>query len=337
LKTENAGANMKKLFRTSLAFAAAALGISAILVTAHGGKTSAGIQGSGFRAALAIGPITVTDPTVSVGGTDYDTSVASILVNGRSASRAQLHVGQIVSVHGGVNAAGNSGLASIINFTADVAGPVTKINGAGQSLEVLGQTVLTTPKTIFGPGASGSGLSGLTTGTNVEVSAFPAADGKLVASRIDVTAHAPEQQVRGPIEQLNVVAHTFRINNLSVDYRDVPLALELGNGVRATVVGVASNDGSELYATQIQMAEAAGLPGEQGRVEGLITAYDSNGAFAVDSLRIVTNSQTHFILHGHSLADNVRVSVQGSFDLTGALVATKVQVQSGDNESGQSR
>jgi hypothetical protein len=248
-------------------------------------------------------------------------------VNGRSTSTAQLHVGQIVSVRGGVTAAGNSGIASRINFTADVQGPVTKIDNAARSLEVLGQTVLTTPGTIFGAGAGGSGLSGLKTGTNVEISAFPAAGGKLVASRIDVTAHAPEQQVRGPIEQLDVVAHKFRINDLTVDYRGVPLALGLSNGAWATIVGVASNDGSELYATQIRMAAAVGRPGEQGRIEGLITAYESDSAFAVNSLRIITSSQTHFILHGHPLAQNARVSVQGSFDLTGALVAAKVQAQ----------
>jgi hypothetical protein len=84
-----------------------------------------------------------------------------------------------------------------------------------------------------------------------------------------------------------------------------------------------------LYATELQLSgKSAGAPGSAGKLEGLIAIFNSPQDFAVGYQHVSTNSDTKFVLHGKSLQSNIGVSVQGTFDGSGTLVAQKVQVKS---------
>ena len=66
------------------------------------------------------------------------------------------------------------------------------------------------------------------------------------------------------------------------------------------------------------------MAGLNGQVEGLITSMPSQSDFFIGSQLIVTNSSTHFVLHGNTLGPNLEVKVTGTFDSSGALVADQV-------------
>src|SRR5262249_22550613 len=99
----------------------------------------------------------------------------------------------------------------------------------------------------------------------------------------------------------------------------------LANGSTATVVATEYPSAGTLHATNVRAANGVGgVAGVNGQVDGLITSMQSQRAFFVGSQLIVTNSSTHFVLHGSALAPNLEVKVTGTFDSSGALVADQV-------------
>jgi hypothetical protein len=288
--------------------------------------SNAGIQGSGF-AAVAIGRISGFG-SVFVDGVEYTTSNAQIVVDDQSASEAQLQVGQIVTVQGTINANRASGTASVVSFTGDVEGPVAEVDAPSNSFVVLGQTIRVTDETIYGASLQAAGIGGLTVGATVEVSAFADASGDLVASLVDLKVTGSVEQVKGQVQSLDTDARTFRINALTINYSGVVPTGLLANGTTAIVQGVGMSPDGGLYATRVRVAgKSAGTANELGQIEGLITNFTSVTDFSVGNQRVLTSSDTHFVLHGQTLGPDVGVKVQGSFDSSGALVAKKVQTK----------
>jgi len=66
---------------------------------------------------------------------------------------------------------------------------------------------------------------------------------------------------------------------------------------------------------------------DNGRLEGLITAFTSNSDFAVGGQRVTTDSTTVFDLGGATLGVDVPVRVRGTFNASGVLAATRVEVK----------
>jgi Domain of unknown function (DUF5666) len=67
-----------------------------------------------------------------------------------------------------------------------------------------------------------------------------------------------------------------------------------------------------------------GVAGAKGDIEGLITSVAANGNFYVGDQLVIIDPLTH-LLQGVSLAPDVAVSVQGTFDSSGALVAKSIK------------
>jgi hypothetical protein len=318
---------MKKTKRLNLVVVTVAVLLGCVFLALSGQSSIAGIQGSGRSAAVAIGRITGFG-SIFVDGVEYATSGAQIVVDGQSASEAQLQVGQIVTVTGTLESNDTAGTASVVSFTGNAEGPISQIDVANHYFVVLGQIVIVTGDTTFGVGLTPGGLGALRNGTTVIVSAFANAAGDLVASRIDSKLSGPAEQVGGQIHGLDTNARTFRINSLTIDYSGIAAIGSLTDGVTATVQGVESSTDGVLYATQVQVASGSiGSPNELGKIEGLITTFNSASDFTVGSQRVSTTPDTHFVLHGQSLGENVGVSVQGSFNTSGALVAKSVQTK----------
>jgi hypothetical protein len=64
-----------------------------------------------------------------------------------------------------------------------------------------------------------------------------------------------------------------------------------------------------------------------GRLEGLITSFTSNADFAIGPQRITTDSTTVFDLGGATLGVDVPVRVRGTFNASGVLAASQVEVK----------
>lgn len=296
---------------------------SVLVLLAGADDSSAGIQGTG---RFAMGPITATgsDGSIVVEGTEYGTSQARIKIDGHIGPATQLRVGQIVTVRGTSLGSGR-GNATDVAFTGSVVGPIDHIDAAGGTFTVLGQTVIVDASTLFGDGIQPAALGGLHLGTDVEVSAFPTASGQQLASRVDLQTAGAPLQVQGLVQTLNADTQTFHINGLTVDYSQAAVTGPLANGNTVTVVATEYPSAGTLHATKVQASnDSNGVAGLNGQVEGLITSMPSQSDFFIGSQLIVTNSSTHFVLHGNTLGPNLEVKVTGTFDSSGALVADQV-------------
>jgi hypothetical protein len=302
---------------------------AAMLLAACGGSTDvAGIQGSGSPSpAAAVGPIT-SFGSVFVNGVEYITSGAQILIDDQPGAEAQLHAGEVVTIHGSVNPDGATGTATEVSFTGNAQGPATQIDLTNNALLVLGQTVRVTGSTLFDDGIQPGELSGLQTGTLVEVSGFANAAGEIVASRIDLKSAGSNLQVKGVIQALNTTAHTFRVNALIVDYSAVASAATLADGNTVEVQGASLTSAGGLLATRVEVPPGLGATANQhADIEGIITSFTSAADFALQGQNVTTDANTKFVLHAISLGVNVKVDVQGAFNATGVLLAQKVEVR----------
>jgi hypothetical protein len=310
------------------------IGVTAAgLLISCGGEQTAGIQGSGVvtpadAPATAIGPITAFG-SIFVNGVEYATSSAQVTVNGEAATEADLRVGQIVTVKGSVSTDDQqTGSASEVSFVSNARGEVAQVDTDAQTFAVLGQTVQVTDETLFDERIEPASIEGLQAGETVEISGFTDASGQLIASRIDLKPENVDLQVKGTVEALNTSTHTFRINLLTVDYGGIAPDGTLANGAEAQVRGSASSAAGPLRATSVKvLPSTTGSANERGDVQGLITSFTSNTDFAVNDQRIITDSNTQWVLHDQTLGINVFVKVKGTFNASGVLLASKVETK----------
>ena len=295
-----------------------------LLLASCGGSTQlAGIQGSG--SGVASGPITGFG-SIFVNGVEYVTSNAQIRIDDQPGAESQLLVGEVVTVTGTVNADGKTGTATQVTFSGDVAGPITAIDIAGGTFVVLGQTVRVSGSTLFDDTILPASITTLKVGNIVEISGFPNAAGEIVASRIQLQAGGSAFEVKGIVQSLDMSAHTFHVNTLTVDYSGIAPSGSLANGATVKVTGTMLNAAGALVATRVDVLQGfGGTANEPGEIEGLITTFTSNADFVINGQRVTTNASTQFMLNGVTLAVNVRVEVDGSFDASGVLVAKSVQ------------
>jgi hypothetical protein len=299
-------------------------GLAALVLIVHGDGSSAGIEGSGRRVlTIASGRITAFG-SIFVNGVEYNLTRAEIAIDGRPAKPNQLEVGQVVTVQSVLTGVA-TGLANKVSYTGDVVGPISLLDPVSHTFTVLGQTVRVDGATVFGEGIPGAGLSGVAVGTHVEISAFVSASGDLLASRIDLQTPGTGLQVKGAVEALNTGAKTFQINNLEIDYSQAVVEGNLLNATTATVVADEYPVAGTLHVTRVHLSHGlGGVNGEQGQLQGLVTGVGSGTSFEVGDQPVVTNSGTHFQLHGQALGPNLPVRVQGMFNAAGVLVAQSV-------------
>ena len=296
-----------------------------LLLASCGGPTQlAGIQGSGSP-VVASGPITGFG-SIFVNGVEYATSNAQIRIDDQPGAESQLLVGEVVTVTGSVNSDGKTGTATQVTFSGDVAGPITQIDTAGGTLVVLGQTVRVSGSTLFDDTIQPASIATLQIDNIVEVSGFRNTAGEIVASRVQLQAAGSALEVKGIVQSLDMTAHTFHVNTLTVDYSSITPSGSLANGGTVKVSGTMLNAAGALVATRVDVLQGfGGTANEQGEIDGLITTFTSTSDFVINGQRVTTNANTQFTLDGVTLAVNVPVEVEGSFDASGVLVAKSVQ------------
>jgi hypothetical protein len=310
---------------------------ASLLLVACGADQVAGIQGSGAPVASGVTSVgTVTGfGSVFVDGVEYGTSSAQIRLDDQAGTESQLRVGQIVTVRGTLDSSGNTGTASEITFVSDVKGPIGQVNLAAGTFTVLSQAVRVSDATLFADSIRPAELASLNAGAGVQVSGFPNAAGEIVASRIDPTT-STELQLKGTAQSLDATARTFRINTLTVDYSGATVSGTLANASPVIVRGSAVNASGVLVATRVQVVGGSGaVANENGRIEGLVTSFTSNADFSVNGLRVITDASTQFALQGLTLGVDLPVKVRGTFNASGALLASRVEVK--QNNSGMIR
>lgn len=317
---------MKYLTRRSAVAGLAGL-VVLIVVACGGGGTVAGID----RLGVTNGTITGFG-SIFVNGIEYQTgNGTTFLVDDVPAAETDLHVGQVITIHWVSNDNGMTFRAEDVTYSASVRGAIEagSINTIANSFVVLGQTVLVDAGTTFDSGIIPQDLSGLVDGDNVEVSGFIDAAGDIHATSVERKVAGGKLEVRGIVSALT--ATTFNINEQVVNYAAlIPLGFSIANDDFVEVKGDTVNGSGELVATEVNL-EDEGLPlggdGDEGELEGFVTAFTSPDSFSVNGIPIVTQVGT--VVTGGAVAPNVKVEVKGVFNASGVLVADSIEVKPG--------
>lgn len=165
-----------------------ATGLGAVAIPGFG---AGGIGGTGIT---AYGPVQRFG-SIFVAGGEYHLRGAAILIDGRPATRAGLHLGQVVLVHG--HARGKQLVAESVQVRHAVIGPIGALDR--HRITVLGQTV-SVPTGFYFHGSQGMRpWAQLTPGDVVRVSALPEANGSWSAVRIERVYRAAQAPAVYPI------------------------------------------------------------------------------------------------------------------------------------------
>lgn len=308
---------------------------AAVTACGGGGEPVAGIDAGGAPDPVAgvVSSGTITGfGSIIVNGVHFDTSDATIIVDGEAATESDLAVGDVVVVEGTLANDGVTGTASNVVFDDVVEGPVSAIDVAGSTVTVLGRLVHVDADTSFDDRISPASLEGLSIGDIVEVAGFVLADGTISATRIEPKPAGGEFETTGTVSNLDAVAMTFEIGGLLVDYSAAMIddfpggAPEDGQRVEAKGNSLGSN--GELLATRIEF-KGGDLPGQAGdrfEVEGFVTRFVSAGDFDVEGIPVTTDSGTVFE-NGSSvdLGLNRKIEVEGVLDESGVIVADRIE------------
>ncbi len=119
--------------------------------------------------------------SVIVNGVHYDSTSASVTLDGHAGSVSDLKVGQVVHIDATVDSQGHA-TATTIAENRLVQGTVTAVDLVNNTLTVAGQTIQVDGNTSFDPSVPGGALSGIQVNDRVEVHGFVGAGGVSVAT-----------------------------------------------------------------------------------------------------------------------------------------------------------
>lgn len=145
-------------------------------------RDGGGIGGTGARAEAELGVFGVITgfASICVNGIEVHYDAATpVSLNGDPVQANSLAVGQVVLVRAVADE--KQARARAIHILDATAGPASAVDSAGAQLQVGGQRVRIEPTTVFGGGLAREALAGQT----LRVGGLRAADGSIVATRID--------------------------------------------------------------------------------------------------------------------------------------------------------
>lgn len=298
-------------------------------LTAGGGIGGTGIISSGAIAGFG---------SILVNGTKFDTRHATIIVNGEavgvgdSAARANLAVGQVVTVEGPGSETANGVVAGRVIYHQNVQGPIDQvhtIDRATKQIVVLGQTVIVNALTEF----KGTSFGAISPNDVVEVSGFQDNTGAIRATflqRIGAFALDLTHAVNGYVTNLNADLAIFRINNLTVDYSQADTStLPAGvpvDGLRVEVEGRLDVAGDVLVAETVAPGDELAVDtADQIEITGFVTAVSSLLEFTLGD-QIVIIEKGAAIVDGElaDISPGVKLEAEGALE-GGILFAYEIE------------
>lgn len=304
--------------------------LAALVLALTLGACGGGVEGQGTGSfGYSQGPITGFGSIV-VNGVHYDDSAASIQSDdGVTLSRDDLKLGMTVEVSSGaIDQTAGTAVASAVSVRSELLGPITASDATAGTLTVLGQTVRISASTVFDARISGR-QAGLSVGQLVEVYAIAdPVSGVYAARRIEPVSSASTYKIRGTVS--NLAAASFKIGAATFAYSG---GLSLSNGQQVRLKLAKALDGQGRYVVASSSDDTPRVDdGTEVEIEGSIASYASASRFVVAGLTVDASSAT-LKPSTATLAAGVRVEVEGVMS-GGVLVARKVEVKTGDDDSG---
>lgn len=300
----------------------------ALVSSCGGGGIVGGIDKSGEKPQMnvsASGPINGFG-SVIVNGVRYNTDDAQVYIRGELSEETALDVGDYVVVVGEVDGEGD-GVAKEVYYQPRVTGPIESLDVNLNRMEVMGHTIQLMEDTTYSSDILPRNIEGFQIGNRVTISGSADADDMIRASRIELNDLAP-YEVLGAVESIDLIAQTFKVDQVTVDYSGVPgAASDLQEGKIVAVWGE-ELDGKTLQAFDINFDMDLRLLRGVDSIE--LTGFVRNlrqGGFDIDSLPITVTDDTEFVGGDRdSLEDNVKVRIDGELGPDTTLVATQVEI-----------
>jgi len=158
------------------------------------------------------------------------------------------------------------------------------------------------------------------------VSGWADSTGAIIASRVELLTLG-STQVTGQLAALDPGRQRFALNQLTVDFSSAQVEGVLEEGSEVIVTGNRFDRTGALVAQQVQLVQPLQVAaGETGRLQGIVTSFTSSTSFEINGQPVRVTSDTQLNLHG-AVALNANVKVEGVFDSSGVLTASKLQTR----------
>ena len=302
-----------------------------LLISACGGGEARladnGVGGTGITQGRITHLDTGAASAITVNDIRFDTENALLIRDGdQNANKSDFHIGEIVTVKGKIKPDGKQGIATEVIFDDTLEGPVTS-PASGNSIEILGQTVLIDDRTLF---YGFDQLSDLKEGYVVEVSGFINKQQQILASTLTLqktTLTIGEiLKVEGRLESLDPAAKTFKINNLTVDYSAVSVDEQrLKDSVYVLVRTQQAVVNKLMVASDIDIINSKLSINTSYKKDGYITKIIKENSFDMEGITVITQLNTEYINGSkQNLVKDKHVIVSGKTNSQGELLADQI-------------
>jgi hypothetical protein len=300
-----------------------------------GGLAGGGIGGSGLSAGAISG-----FGSIFVTGTEYDTSGASVDLDGSPAAESDLRIGMVVVVEG--TRSGASGTADTVTYDDEIEGPiaaVTVVSEDVKELAILGQTV-TIERTLTRFDTRGAipvpDFDTIAVNDVVEVSGFRrSADiqATYVEKKGVFSGGALAVELKGTVS--GVAGMSFMLGSISVSWDGGTTLDDLPSG-GPTNGDFVEVEGSLTGPTTVQASriEREGpFTGDVDdfEIEGAVTQFSSLSSFRVAGQLVnAGGAGIQFVPNDPSFVrDGARIEVEGEL-VNGTLIASEVKLRDGE-------
>ena len=260
--------------------------------------------------------------SVIVNGVHYDSSNATVSVDGSPAAEADLSVGMVVAVKGSYNSSAGTGTADSIVYADDLQGPIAAVDVAAKTLTVLGQTILVDAMTKY---KNTTDLTTLLVNDIIEVSGHPDHAGTFHARYIEKKAAGSEYEIKGTVSDLTGNTFTLQVAPsspaITVDFTGVTLPADVVDGAFVEVTTLSDISGVTITASEVELESDVEISeNDHVEIEGYVTDFVSLGDFKVNGVPVNAGA-----LSVVGIADGVSVEVEGTYSAS-VVTATSVEI-----------
>ena len=314
---------------------------SALSACGGGGGTLVSGISSGGTGSFTTGSI-VGFGSIIVNGVRYDDASAQVGdVDGDDhTGLGALKLGMVVAVQGSATTTTNAGFnytaegtANQVVFLTELKGPISAVDAANLTFDVLGQRVRWSSTTIFDGLATSA--TNLAAGQEAEVyGLWNASAQEWQATRVETSMATPAfYRLTGEVSAIDAASQTLTISGQVVSYAGLSFDSSIAVGSRVRTVLNPTPVAGAWVASAVRSADWSAVPlvswsptdseGHEAELEGIVTGlvgtrFELQG-FVVDGSALNT-----------TLSNGQRVEVKGRF-FNGVLVATGVEAD-GDDE-----
>ena len=283
-----------------------------------------GIGGSGkidpvVNSGLLIGQVTAID-NLTIDGVQLSTDQTNVVINGDSGELDDVRVGMAVTV----DVDNDNQQAEKIEYRALVAGPIESVSAGGNTVTILGQTVLINESTVLDELTSEDIFAGEVmeiSGVRDENNAITASyirpyvlwenyflTGQLLVDQGE-PVELPEYSVAGTVVDFSAYLDSLNLQSLPQKLTDATVVVEMQ--IRTPL-------SEELVASTItELPDRKAEDYETVSVAGTVSGVTAANSFTVHSFTFQINDETVFLdslrnpIEAFAITNGLRISVSG--------------------------